>query len=593
MANFLSKLSIPAALQSKKNKFDLTSQHITTSDFFQMNPVYIKEMIPGESITINPETFVRLAPMAVPTFGRVRIENQAFFVPMRTIMHGWNNFITDTPYYVNGSTVSITKVPYFTNDDLVNAFVTNVPSMVTPTSSTNADLVGVEVDSSTVKNFNLTNSGRHLLKVLLSLGYKVNWTYKDRTEVSALPFLAFVKIWSDWYSNPQVNTSMDVEKYFSNTSGAFHLTGSQVQDMFNHILKVSYDKDYFTSAWLHPLGPASFGSTNVISVDDVTNNATGSGKSGVTTYSGIGYTPAVRSNNFTSSAGNNLTQYLDEALHRVTDYVKRNQLAGSRAIDRYLARFGVSLNSANLYRSIHLGSEKCPIQISDIMSTADTQTDSGNTPVGAYAGKGIGYSSDGVFKYETDEFGFLVIVSTIIPKVGYYQGRNRGLQHLTKLDYFTPEFDGLGPQAIRMDELRADYGLNGRNPQDMDDYNPDAIFGYTGRYAEYKVPTDCLTGDYLLRSKNTGEDSWHLFREIDQEGSFTWSENFSSATNDGAQYDRIFNYTSGQVDHFRLIYNFNVTSYLPAKKLFDTYEFDNRCERSHDVTLDIGGRQLN
>ena len=64
------------------------------------------------------------------------------------------------------------------------------------------------------------------------------------------------------------------------------------------------------------------------------------------------------------------------------------------------------------------------------------------------AGKGISYGDD---KYSIDtngEYGMYLAVSIIVPKVYNYQGCNRHVLHTTRLDFWTPEFDNLGTQAI-------------------------------------------------------------------------------------------------------------------------------------------------
>ena len=83
MANFFSKIKLPTAVD-KRTHFDLSCDHVTTMDWFSPKISYIKEMVPNESIEIKQETFTRLAPMTVPTFGRINMIHRAFFVPMRT-----------------------------------------------------------------------------------------------------------------------------------------------------------------------------------------------------------------------------------------------------------------------------------------------------------------------------------------------------------------------------------------------------------------------------------------------------------------------------------------------------------------------------
>ena len=138
-----------------------------------------------------------------------------------------------------------------------------------------------------------------------------------------------------------------------------------------------------------------------------------------------------------------ISEYALTALKSLTDFMKRNQLAGSKAADRYLARFGKALTSEQLGRSVYLGASMQDIQIGDIMSTSDTVNGNAGEQLGAYAGKGISYGN-GHFDYETKEYGMFITVCSIVPKVGYFQGIDRTVKHLSKLDFYMPEFDNLG-----------------------------------------------------------------------------------------------------------------------------------------------------
>lgn len=127
MANFFSKIKLPTAVD-KRTHFDLSCDHVTTMDWFSPKISYIKEMVPNESIEVKQETFTRLAPMTVPTFGRINMVHRAFFVPMRTIWRGWNSFITNTVNDINGLVHE--NVPYTKNINLVTWFISNANTPV-------------------------------------------------------------------------------------------------------------------------------------------------------------------------------------------------------------------------------------------------------------------------------------------------------------------------------------------------------------------------------------------------------------------------------------------------------------------------------
>ena len=91
--NTMAKLPLP---NLKKHKFHLPSVNCTTQDFFNLKPVYCREVVPGEDVKINMSAFSRLSPMVKPAYARCNMVNRAFFVPYRVIFPDWNDFITES-----------------------------------------------------------------------------------------------------------------------------------------------------------------------------------------------------------------------------------------------------------------------------------------------------------------------------------------------------------------------------------------------------------------------------------------------------------------------------------------------------------------
>lgn len=605
MSNIIAKIRQRIALK-ENNKFDLSCDHITTSDFFHINPVYIKEMVPNEKIKLNVSTFTRLTPLVRPMYGRCQIVNRAFFVPMRTIMKGWNEFITDTvkdgvfPVVpkINPATLAFRLREDFAQD---NATATNYD-------------FAVIVNEQQTTYYKFTAQGRRVWSLLQSLGYRIplgwynNHTATQDEYLSALPLLAFAKIYYDWYKNQAYANDEWFNGLFDlSTSAAPLIQGEQLSALLTVCSRAVYDKDYFTSAWDRPVAPNN-GLNSSNSLTDITNleNTTINRIAHVENSSTNGNTPIIKgytssgTTSSTSAATGLITQYAIDALKSLTDYVKRHQLAGGLAMDRMLARFGVKPSDAALMRSVYLGKDQVDINIADVMSTADTKGEDageGGMNLGQYAGKGVGYSGNGFFQYETNEYGYIVVVSTIIPKVGYVQGMNRQVMHTNRLDFFTPEFDSLGVQAIARKELLSDYNNAETNLQSLGLQALDGVFGYTSRYAEYKTAKDNLTGDFTCPSINQGMSTWHLNRlinatQVQEVRDISHNQSFVEAA-DAAQYDRVFALTNENApgyDHFINIYHFEVEDYAPMAKLFDDYEFDGG---KKEVSIEVNGTQLN
>jgi len=645
MAAFQDKMLVNSAI-TESTKMDLSCDYITTGQFFELMPVYIKEMVPGEHIKIQSEEFTRLQPLNVPTFGRGNINTRGFFVPMRTIMKQWNEFITDSPAVTGELSSSAdptmvvpSSVPSVHAEKITEAFlrqcgVTGFPTILnndlwgTANTTQQATYDFAVLVQGTLWYITLNAQGRRVKKTLESLGYKIyprKTTSAGTTPTQAnepgnwwsmMPMLALAKIYVDWYINSAYGILYEdalwIQRMLNNMNPAsYDITVGSLVRLLNFIVIANYDSDYFVSAWDNPVSPNPTAFTSNIVLNDVTfktssasDNRLESFVSNVNGGSGeanVYNTPVIRgyaASGSVATSVTNISQYTMTALKSLTDYMKRHQMVGVHAFDRYLARFGKGLSDEQLQRSKYLGAHKGSIQFGDVMSTA--QNDHDGKGLGAYAGKGMSYDK-GSFEYTTNEYGYVILVSSIIPSVGYYQGIDRNILHTNKLDFWTPEFDNLGVQTINSNELY--IPINGSSATA---YSFTYTFGFTPRYSEYKVSRDRLTGDFTVNSFNPGQDSWsngpldawHFFRKFD-DNSFTnnasnivHSKDFVSGSIDGEQYNRIFQTWNAKApqDMFWMIWHFDVISHSPMKSMYDVYEFE---DKGRKIVEEVNGVKMN
>lgn len=399
---------------------------------------------------------------------------------------------------------------------------------------------------------------------------------------SALPLLCLAKVYADWFTNSQFEVTINtIEAAIETISTQQSADFENTHILLNLMCNTCYDADYFTNSFVSPLGGVN---NDIAEVQDISlshiddnGNVVGAGKK-VFEGSGLNGTPFYQSGSF---LGSNVTQYLIKQLHRMTDIAHRNLLAGVRPLDRWLARFGIKLDDCQLERSSWLGSYKQQFEI----STVTNQNGSGNEPLGEYAAQMRSITNkNGRFTFKNaKEYGLVILTSNITPKVGYFQGDDRMNYHITANDFWTPEYDGNGVQAI------AQYELNSASLYDNDLplTEPDKAFNYTSRYAEYKNINDVVSGDFAFDSRNEGLDSWHLLRQID--GNPVYTEAFAYGNFDAAQYKRIFSAPKAGFDPFKVFYNFHIDANLPARPLFDDYEFDSK---GRETTLRVNGTKL-
>lgn len=724
-----------------KKRFPLRHAHVTTMDFFQLVPLLCREVVPNDDMTINVRSAVRMMPMPFPTYGSIKFHNRAFFVPYRTIMEGWNEFIEDSNYYSSSGAVRIGSVPYFTNDQLCQVLldysgiigeqfywrpaadqktwevlVDNTGKVVTYSFSSgyyshlcftrssqgNIYASGVNIISGSVVagfmavsclefgfsnlgtatyqnvsgvkyllfdttsyaegiNFSFqvttdfgsveyqggfspitisgvvyslapvsetpfddiafdfkwqgvphrfTNDGRYAYNLLLRLGYRVNFTnslnsstgeyeFTSTKQLSAGKLLAFVKVYLDWYTPSQYAESNTLQGLFVGTAtSGRHITNAELISIFSEVRFSCYNRDYFTSAWQNPSGPnvndssVEFTDTaveaNLSSRIINTNEQYSAGSSNGTPTlvnslsSGIGVRPYP----------NNISYYIIESLRALTNFTRRHQLSGFRVVDRYLAEHGVKLDDSQLRRSQNLGSHMYDARIQDIMSTADTT----GAALGDFAGKGLAFTDDDephVFHLQSGEkeYGFLILIASVVPNTGYVQGIMRENLHLHRLEFFHGDFDNLGTQAIRRDELFGDAGLaRVDDPSEVaTTTGDDAIHGFAPRFIEYKIGYDFLTGDFAIPSRRAGMDAFHLFRLFPDAPTSSVDRSFTIGEQE--QYDRIFNNTNSQYDHFYCVNDISIDSQRCMKSVTDVYDFEHA--PGSEITVDANGTQIN
>ena len=584
MANFLDKFKIRTAWEGRSHTKDLSCEHVTTSSFMRLQPVYYHNFVPKEKLSVDFRAFSRMASMPVPTFGRANLNIRAFFVPYRVIFPAWNDFITDAVHHFHDANEIPSTVPYFTNDSLVTLYRQGGIATEITDASVTADFVITQENQSPTR-WKFTAHGRHIFKVMESLGYKCCFHQGETSRFSALPLLAYAKIYADWYYPSAYVGSpvwLNISKHFTDNVSQKELDTTQLRELLDFSFAVNYDSDYFVSAFDEPVGP-NVGTASSFQILDPasTDGALVSSYNEVDNYTAN--TPYAQ-----NPAGGLLSQYAIEALHRLTDYMARHRLAGARSLDRYLARFGVHLSAEKLNRSVYLGSHKIPMMTGDVMSTSDTMGSDG-AHIGDYAGKGFLVGDDGHFEFQSDEYGLFLICASIVPEIGYYQGIDRHVLNTTRLSFFTPEFDGMGTRAISKNEA---YLSLGGSPADV--RNMSEIFGYTPQYSEYKCGRDWLTGDYRILSLNQSGDTaqaWHLFRDLSSKPSPVHSQSFVSGFDDRNQFNRIFNNTADTADHFYLHYFFGVKSTAKMLPLYDEYDFHN--DEGSDRVLDVSGVKMN
>lgn len=467
----------------KLSGFDKSHQNLLTSKVGTITPILVDELIPGTKVNLKLALSASLPPLATDTFMRCSIKTEAFFVPMRLLDGGFEAWFTD-------------EAKDMVNDASEDGTIdTSSKRAFMPIIRDNLPL------TDGLSDWVLAKTGTGSLSDYLGVKYTNPNFFKKG--ISALPYLAYHRIYNDWYRNSLVQKECFLPPCdgidFSLTGACcspyvFHNNGNYVWSTLapfaladGHCLldlrQRNFGLDYFTTATPNP----QQGNAMVVSFDTSGNNGQFS-------------IAALR-------AANSMQQFKE-----------RNNLLGNLYVEQLYGRYSVRPSDGIAQRSIYLGRGEFEVYSKGIYQSApaDGLAD-GNPSATAYASNPFGsvasrfgsaYASGESFlvNFEAKEPGYLFVMATLVPRVTYSSGLRRYLRHYigdgSLSDMANPILQNVGPQPIYEYELNGAYASNGL----------DAIFGFTDRYGEFKTMEDELHG--LMRD---GEslDAFALQRTFD------------------------------------------------------------------------------
>lgn len=418
-------------------------------------PIGLLEVLPGDSIQHATSALIRLSPMIAPIMHKVDIKIHHWFVPHRLTFDGFEEFITGGP---DGEDATVFPTRTVTN--------VQVP-------------VGSLLD--------------HLGIRPLTAG-----------TFSALPLRAYNLVWNEYYRDQDLDPPATVST----------AAGNDTTTSLN-LLRIRWDKDYFTSArpW-EQKGPditLPLGTTAPVGGDGSTlklwNGGTGGGAFEYITGGGVQRINLSNNTNWAdgddvrvaaapnaglvanlASASAITVRALREAL-ALQRFQEARARYGSR-YPEYLRYLGVSPQDARLQRPEYLGGGRAPIQISEVLQTAE-----GSNPVGEMRGHGIGGGRSNRYRRYIPEHGYILSLAAIVPKAIYADGLERHWSRTAKEDFWTKELEFIGQQEVLNKEVYFAHST------------PNGVFGYQDRYREYREKFSRISGEF-----RTVLDHWHLAR---------------------------------------------------------------------------------
>ena len=567
----------------KPNKFDLSCKHITTTDFGLLRPVFSRMMVPADKFEVEVNTFHRLDPMVAPNNSDMDVHTRAFFVPYRTIVNNFNEFIANTPGLNISGVFTNVKIPTFTARAILYALL---DSSLGTKSQTTGDILYREKVSEGWKYIKLTPRGRAFYSLLLSLGYNFRFDSftdgdLDKREYSALPIMAYIKVWLDWYVPSRfyfTDTTVSALQALVTPNKARFIT-TNLFISISKALCVFFTEDYFSNCLSSPFGD------NMPAVSPVINTKSLDGS--VTSVSVDSLDSGSVAQSVDSDTTSSFNALSIKSLGAIQAMLNRNAIVNQKLKDYIKITFGLEPNLDTFNMSHYLGSSIDQLLVGDVMSNADTLNADGTSGalLGQYAGKGLG-SSNAKFTCHSNEFGLFLVLQDICPRPFYFQGVHTEHTAKDRYDFFDPTFDGVITEAVPYSRLDNTC----RNDKLLSPFS-DSIFGYMPAYSDYKVGYDILSGNFRMDSINAGLDSWYLAREF---GFAEKTEHISlefcdaSILNPTNRFATLFYSDNSSADHIYQVHNIRCIAYRRMRSLIEQVLEDDS-ERNGSVTIDRQG----
>lgn len=494
--NPLDRAKIPV----HRSSFDLSSKKLFTAKVGEILPCYWQIAIPGTKYRISSDWFTRTVPVNTAAYTRIKEYYDFYAVPLRLISRALPQAFTQMTDYMTSAASSTTNTSALASVPNVSQSTLNLfLQTANAGDQTNTrDDAGLPVVYGSCKLLDMLGYGSMIAssnsgKAAITQKYlgvdnlsdaNNPLVYQTSQTVNALPFLAYQKIYYDFFSNSQWEKHKAYAYNVDYWSGTGNIT--LVKDMVQ-LRYSNYPKDYFMgmlpssqygSVAVLPQSYSSSISSNLI----LAYNSTPS-TSGVSNPVGATSIVTGASNSSGSPRSLLLNSDLSALSIRATEYLQRwkevVQFSSKDYSDQMAAQFGLKAPESMGNHAHYIGGWSSVININEVVNT-NLDTDSSQASI---AGKGISSTSGHTITYDCGaEHQIIMCVYHAVPMLDWnLTGQAPQLTVTAISDFPQPAFDQLGMQSVPALNLQNNPGRS-----------VSGALGYNLRYWQWKSNIDTV-----------------------------------------------------------------------------------------------------